>query len=245
MKKLFMFVVAVSLALPVVASAATFVVAPSSGTYKTGDLVTLNISVNPTGSTIYTAMLDARFSPDTFEVVSFTLNDSLLALKQSGYDALNNGGGVLTKTGGYTGGATAVSSFGTLVLRAKAAGTATFTVADSSKLYDGNNADQQSGAQTNSYVVTAAAPVQQASVPVQQESSATVRQETRPTGAQAQTATDTVEAESTVTEAATSSQLAAAGSSAARSMWLWVSIVLGLLAAFAIGYFTGTRRLWR
>ena len=109
MKKLLTLVISFAFALPFVASAASFVVTPSSGSYTAGNTITLNIAVNPSGNTIYTAMLDARFSPNTFEIVLFSLNDSMLPLKQSGYDALDNSNGVLTKTGGYTGGVSSVT----------------------------------------------------------------------------------------------------------------------------------------
>lgn len=155
MKTLITFVIGAVFALPAVAGAASFIVAPANGSYKAGDTVSLNVSVNPSGSTIYTALLDARFTVETFEVVSFTLNDNLLPLKASGYDALDNTKGVLTKTGGYTGGITSTAPFGTIVLRAKKAGSATFTVSDTSKLLDGNNANKQSGTQTMTYSISA------------------------------------------------------------------------------------------
>ena len=84
MKKLLTLAIGFAFTLPFVASAASFVVTPSSGSYTTGDLVTLNIAVNPSGSTVYTAMLDAQFSAGTFEIVSFSFKDSMLPLKQPG-----------------------------------------------------------------------------------------------------------------------------------------------------------------
>ncbi len=243
MKKIMSLMFVLSLAMPFAASAATFIVSPSSGSYSVGDTIVLTVSANPTGSTIYTAMLDARFSADTLEVASFTLNDSLLALKQSGYDALNNASGILTKTGGYTGGITSASSFGVIVLRAKAAGTGSFTVADSSKLLDANNTDQQSGAQTASFAITAkqvqqtvpttpTAPVTQT---VAQSSNSTNEEQVEP-----------VQARETIAQASetptTSAQVATVESVGTSSMLMWVMWLISLIAAFLAGYYVRHKR---
>jgi|SRR3989344_2336478 len=235
MKKLTAFVIGLSFIFPLAANAASFVVSPASGSYTAGNTVTLQVSVNPAGATIYTAMLDARFSPETFEVVSFTLNDVLLPLKQSGYDALNNVTGVLTKTGGFTG-ITSTASFGTIVLRAKTSGSGIFTVADSSKLLDGSNADQQSGAQTTSYSITIAPEVQPA-----QNTTVEKPKTTKTTTAKTAAVSDTKKA-ATSTEA-TSTQAAAVAQAGSFGLSGWISIALALIAAFGLGYFAGTRRV--
>lgn len=159
MKKLLTLIISIATVLPVMASAASFVVAPSSGSYTAGDTVVLSVSVAPAESTVYTAMLDARFSPDTFEVVSFSMNDNMIPLKQPGYDAVDNATGVFTKTGGYPGGLSATAPFGSIVLRAKKDGAGIFTIADNSKLLDVNNADQQRGDQSVSFAIAARVPV--------------------------------------------------------------------------------------
>jgi hypothetical protein len=158
MKKLFIFV-SLMFVLPFITNASSFVITPSSGSYTNGDVVTLNISVNPAGSTIYTAMIDAKFSPETFEVLSFTLNDSMLAMKQTGYDSVDNGNGVFIKTGGYTGGVSSVTNFGTLILKAKNSGAGTFTINSSSKLLDSNNANMQNSSQLATFTIVNKAPV--------------------------------------------------------------------------------------
>lgn len=151
MKKIITLLIGLTLTLPLVASAATFVVTSGSVKYKTGDIITVNISVNPAPSTSYTAMLDASFSTDTLEVVSFSMNDKMLAIKQAGYDAIDNANGLLIKTGGYPGGINSVTPFGTLVLRAKKEGVGTLTINDNSKLLNANNVDEQIGSQTLSF----------------------------------------------------------------------------------------------
>lgn len=236
MKKLSILIAGLSFLFPAIASAATFVVTPSSGSYTAGNTITLNISVNPAGSTIYTAMLDARFSPSNFEVVSFTLNDALLPLKSSGYDALDNAGGVITKTGGYTGGITSTTAFGTLVLRAKTSGTGTFTVADSSKLLDGNSADQQAGTQTFSYVIAQATPVAQTTQPT-----TTTKPVTKQSDSVKPSTTKIAPAVADAVQQASSTQGAAVATAGTTGNFSWVVTLLAVLAAFGVGYFMGLK----
>lgn len=153
MKKL-LILTSLLLILPTIASAASFAITPSSGSYTNGKTVTLQISVDPAGSTIYTAMLDAKFSPSSFEVISFTLNDAMLTMKQAGYDSTDNVNGLLIKTGGYVGGINSVTPFGTLVLKAKGTGAGTFTINSSSKLLDSNNVNKQVGSQFASFTIS-------------------------------------------------------------------------------------------
>ena len=234
MKKIVSFVFGLSFLLPVVASAASFVVTPSGGSYTVGDSIVLTVSANPAGSTIYTAMLDARFSPGTLEVSSFTLNDSLLPLKQSGYDALDNANGILTKTGGFTGGITTTAPFGVVVLRAKAAGTGTFTVADSSKLLDSNNADQQSGTQTASFTIAAKPVVQTAPAQTTQTPSQST---TKPPAETKQPTTKSTTVANAAETPATSTQVAAAATTGISPTLVWILWLLSVIAAFGAGYY--------
>src|SRR3989338_8070532 len=219
MKKIASFVFGLALILPVAASAASFVVTPSSGSYTVGDTIMLTVSANPAGSTIYTAMLDARFSSDTFEVSSFTLNDSLLPLKQSGYDALDNASGILTKTGGFTGGITTTGAFGVIVLRTKAAGTGTFTVADTSKLLDSNNTDQQSGEQTNSYTIVAKPEPQVVAAP---QTTVQATSEQKAPAAKPAASKNTAVIASATGSSATSTQVTAAETFGMGSLLAWI-----------------------
>lgn len=246
MKQFITSALSLTLALPLSASAATFVVSPSSGSYHVGDTVTLYVSVNPGGDTIYTAMMDARVSSSIFDIVSFSLNDALLPLKQSGYDALDSAQGILTKTGGYTGGITTTSSFGTIVLRAKAAGTGTFSIVDSSKLLDNNNADRQSGTQTFSFTV-ASKPVATSPSPTAPKttvaSPAKSKPETTPVAASEAVNEPAIAAttDSGQTTASGTPQVASAASSDISFMTI-LSWIVSLLIALMAGYVIGTRR---
>jgi len=244
MKRIALFVASIIFVFPIAVNAASFVVTPASGSYNVGDIITLSVSANPAGSTIYTAMLDARFSASTLEVVSFTLNDALLPLKQSGYDALDNTNGILTKTGGYTGGITTSGSFGTVVFRAKAAGTGTVTVADTSKLLDSNNTDQESGTQTSSYTIVAKPEPQ--TVPAPQTATQTTNKQEAPAIVKTSAPKATTVATANATETpATSTQVAAAGATGMNTILLWVLAIIGLIVAFGTGYFAGFRKYGR
>lgn len=152
MKKILTLIISF-IAMPCLASAASFTIAPTTGSYVVGDTIVLNFSVDPEGSPVYTAMLDAQFSPSVFQVVSFSLNDNIMALRQAGYDTLDNTKGVLIKTGGYPGGIESPTSFGKLVLRVRGAGVGVVTVRDDSKILDSSNRDLQKGTQAVSFTI--------------------------------------------------------------------------------------------
>lgn len=154
MKKIITTIISLGIMLPAFALAATFSVTPNKTSYNVGENIILNISVNGEGSNIYTANLISNFSTSTLSVVSFTMNDNMLPLKQNGYDLIDNQNGGLIKTGGYAGG-TASSNFGTLILRAQNIGQAELNISESSKLLDENNINKISGRQSISFNIIA------------------------------------------------------------------------------------------
>lgn len=241
MKKLFI-ITGLMFVLPFVANAASFVITPSSsGTYKSGDIITLRISVDPSGINIYTALLDAKFSPSTLEVVSFTLNDSMLAMKQAG-DNIDNTNGTLVKTGGYMGGINSVTNFGTLVLRAKTTGSATLTINSGSKLLDENNANKQTGSQSVSFnIIADQTPVVVPKKDVQKNTN-TNTETIVPTKKTTETKADTVKISDVK---ATSTQVASVVEFKTKSnkMTFWTIEILVILITFGVGYVAG-RRKW-
>lgn len=238
MKKLSVLAICVPFLFPLVTNAASFVVTPDTGVYKAGDIVALTISVNPEGNTIYTAMLDASFSRATLEIISFSLNDQLLPLRASGYETLDNVNGVLRKTGGYTGGITSLTTFGTIQARVKNSGTATFMITDNSQLLDVNNVDQQRGTQTFSYeikTVTRTTPGK--TTPVKSAVPTKTQEENLPT-----VTTREEEIPVTITSKASSTQTAAIGDSGTgNNLPLWAIGIIGAIALFVAGYFVGNR----
>lgn len=154
MKKIITSIISFGIALPLFVSAATFNVTPNKTSYQVGDNIVLNISVNPENSKIYTSSLVADFSTTTLEMVSFSMNDNMLPLKQAGYDLLDNQKGSLIKTGGYAGGINSTTNFGTLTLRAKSAGSGEFNVLTSSLLFDENNINKFSNKQNLTFNIS-------------------------------------------------------------------------------------------
>lgn len=243
MKKLFI-LASLMFVLPFVANAASFVITPFSGSYTSGDIVTLRISVDPAGSTIYTAMLDAKLSPNTFEIISFSLNDSMLAMKQAGYDSTDSTNGVLIKTGGYTGGISSVTYFGTLTLRAKTSGTGKFTANSTSKLLDENNVNKQTGSQSASFTIANKVPVVVPNVEAKKsvEVKTSIKTET-PTEVQKETTSN--EPVLYEVEVAPTQVAAVVESEATKGVMFWMIEILVMLAMFGLGYIAGSRSLTR
>jgi len=240
MKKL-LIIASLLFVLPAITNASTFVVTPASGSYTSGNTVTLHVSVDPSGSTIYTAMLDAQFTPSKFEVISFTMNDSMLAMKQTGYDSINNTTGTLVKTGGYTGGISSVTPFGTLVLKAKGSGAGNFTVNSTSKLLDANNANKQVGSQVASFTVVASIPV----VVPAKETGKIIKTSVISNKSISTLVSPVVIATST-TEISTSTQLASVEkSNSSNNAIFWSAIILIMAGVFITGYYFGKHELFK
>ncbi|HEY4473623.1 MAG TPA: hypothetical protein VI957_00480 [Candidatus Paceibacterota bacterium] len=244
MKKIYALIIGLVLSAPLGVSAASFVITPSTGTYAAGSIITVSISVNPESSTVYTAMLDVRFPVGVFEVISFKMNDVLLPITQSGYDTVDNSNGILTKTGGYTGGLSSTALFGTLMLRAKSAGAGTLAVVDSSKLLDSNNVDLQSGTQSVSFIIAAKTPSVQTTNTIIPATSTSTKKGTTTVVSTTTSGGDTLT--STSTEAPNESgQLAAVGAvGTGSSIPLWVWFMLLAVVIVGAGWW-GYRRFSR
>jgi hypothetical protein len=95
---------------------------PTSVSVKEKQNFNLTITVNPQ-ETVYTVKIELKFPADLLKVNSFSLGSGWMALSQTGYDLIDNTNGVLIKTAGYTGGLSAVKTFGTINFSAKKEGT--------------------------------------------------------------------------------------------------------------------------
>ena len=232
---------------PLTVNAATFVLTPNSATHKIGDTFVVTIAVSPAGTGVYTTKLDAKVSSE-LEIVSFTLNDNLLALKAPGYDSLDIAAGLITKTGGYTGGTTVTAPFGTLVLRARTAGTGEITVLDSSEVLGANNSDTQSGAQVGTYNIIAKPAVEQSARTPQSET-VIARNVATTSSSERAILVEGVEDDEESTATTTSGKefaapaQAAAVSGAPLGVWhIWLAWLLSMVVAFLGGYFIGITR---
>ncbi len=128
--------------------AANFTLSPTKLSYTVGDIITIPVSVNPNGVTIYTVSLNMNIPSDLLSIQSFTMNDAWMPLKQAGYDSIDNINGVLIKTGGYPGGFNSTTAFGRITLKAKKAGTASIVLNSTSNILDKDNLNKNSGSQT-------------------------------------------------------------------------------------------------
>lgn len=141
-QSIFILLIGIVLIAPLSVFAATgFSIIPASGNYDTGQIFSVSIFVNPQGEDVYTTKVELKYPASLLTVESFSFNDAWLQLKQPGYDLIDNAGGTLIKTAGYLGGLSSQAKLGTVVFRAKSAGSATISIGSNSMVLDANNDD--------------------------------------------------------------------------------------------------------
>lgn len=136
-------------------AASAFSFAPASASVKSGDTVTLRISLDPQGVKNYTAKAEINFPADLLEATDFTFADKWLPLTQAGFDAVDNAGGVLVKTAGYPAGASGPVLFGTISFLAKKAGSGTIKQGANSLVLDASGQNVLSGGAQTAITITA------------------------------------------------------------------------------------------
>jgi len=157
--KTFLFIIAIIGLLPVIAAAASFTFSPTSGEYTEGQTYSVSVYVSPQDSTVYTTKAEIIFPADMVEVRSFAFGPNWIPLSQPGYDATDNSGGILIKTGGYTGGLTSPALLGNITFFVKKTGSAKIKIGDGSLLLDGNNANALSASRPEASFVLVKKPV--------------------------------------------------------------------------------------
>jgi hypothetical protein len=135
--------------------ASTIDFTPTTVNVEANKNFTVQVYVNPQSAT-YSTKLELKFPADLLQVTSFTLNDSWMALKQAGYDATDNVNGVLLKTGGFPGGFSTKTLFGSVTFSAVKAGTANITVGTNTNIPNASNANTLTA--SSPVVVTITAP---------------------------------------------------------------------------------------
>ncbi len=159
MKKILYTIFAIALAVPTIASAATFSFAPTSATFKPGQTFSTAVFVTPsTGEKITTAKLSLDFSSSLLEVVSFTPTTGWIALPLPGSDLVDNANGKLIKTGGLPAKVTSKKQFGTIVFKAKKAGNAKIGTNADSMLIDITNINKYVASTGANFTIVAPAP---------------------------------------------------------------------------------------
>ena len=232
MKKILATAIVFASLLPALAYAKTDVSLSAAGQSLTvGQTFTVTVGIVPSPETAYTSKIALSYSSATLEATSFSFAPTWLALSQSGYDTMDSINGMIVKTAGYPGGASAPTVFGTITFRAKQAGNASIQVSPNTMIYDRNNANIFSGTQTSLQIAVAAVPVIQTPAPAPVKTTpASVTKNTNVT-APATTSSTPVAA-----TAPTSTQVAAAaatGSSSHTLLWIVVIILIAGIAFLA------------
>lgn len=139
------------------ALASTVTLAPATISVAAGQTVSMTVSVDTGQASAVTAKAVIAYPEDMLEAVSFSFAPVWIQLSQPGYDSM--AGGLVVKTAGYPGGFTGAKALGTLVFKAKKAGTAAVAVSGDSAVWGGQGGSTLSGAQGASAItITSGAP---------------------------------------------------------------------------------------
>lgn len=112
---------------------------PTNVSVNSNQIFTMTVTIDPQGESNYTNKLELNFPSDLIEVKSFAFSAGWMPVSQPGYDLVDNGNGVFIKTGGYPGGISAPTIFGTVTFSAKKAGTGLIKVSDNSLALDASS----------------------------------------------------------------------------------------------------------
>lgn len=143
--------------LPVLSFASTVYFSPTSISVQPGQLVTINVIVDPQGIA-YTAKVAVSFPPGLLSVSSFSQASGWLPLTQHGYDSTDNSSGSLIKTGGMAGGLSSAQAFGTVTFVAKSAGVANISVTSSTQILNSQSQNTFTGGGQVSINISQPAP---------------------------------------------------------------------------------------
>lgn len=202
--KLIALIGTLALVVPLGALAASVSLSPTTASVHAGDTFSVAVTANPASLKIYSVRANISFDSSKVTITGFTFAGTWIPVSQSGYDSIDNVGGVLIKTAGYPGGISAPMRLGTITFKAIKTGNVTISASGDSLLLDDASKNQISGSQGSVAVSITAAPVvvTPKSTPIAKTKTASV----------ATTITTTPTEASTPTIVATSSLLAAVDS---------------------------------
>lgn len=151
------------------AEAATLYFSPVQSNYSPGQIVKLNVIVNPNGSTYDTVGADISFSPDVLQVQSVAINP---VFSQSSPDnSFSNSAGTISYGAGIPGGSSQTANFATVTFSVKQAGNASVSLRPSSLiLKGGENIFTGSGSSASFTVTNPTVPKKPDPVPVAKSS---------------------------------------------------------------------------
>jgi hypothetical protein len=222
------------------AFASTVDLSPATVNIEPGKTFTVQVYINPQSNT-YSSKVELKYPADLLQVSSFVINDSWMALKQSGYDAMDNVNGTLLKSGGYPGGFTSKILFGTVTFSAVKAGSATISVGSNTNIPNTSNVNTLTVSPSTVVSIIAPVIVQQQTtttekVPETTSTTKVTQQTTQPT-TQLTQEVEEEPAQQEVTEEDNSSEAQASlasTSSAWGNLWGWLLalVVIGLVVYF-------------
>ena len=243
MKKYPYLILTLFIILPLVTSAATFSFSPNTGSFETGEIFDVVISVNPAfGEEITVAKLSATFSVDQLEIVSFTPISGWMFIPTPDSDLIDNSAGKLIKMGGFPARVTASTEFGVLTLKAKSVGSAVLNIESDSLMLDITNTDKFTSSVNGLFTITTPAvggSEEEAVIPIPEaivvsssdETSGTDVLPTSEEGEDTESATTTTLETSTASES--ESQTAAAAESGANNLWYYLGALVLLIGVFS------------
>ncbi len=139
-----------------IASAADLLVAPATGNYTPGQTFTVNVRVNPGGTSVNAVEASLKFDPAVLSVVSVSKTGSVFSLWTT-EPTFSNSAGTITFGGGSPSPFTAQSNLVSVTFRTVAAGTGAVSVANASVLAaDGRGTDVYQKSTNGSFTVAAA-----------------------------------------------------------------------------------------
>ncbi len=252
MKKILYSIFAIAIALPVIASAATFSFAPSSGSFAPGLTFSVAVYINPSaGEEITVAKLSSVFSTNGLEVTSFKQADGWVSLPTPGSDLIDNTTGKLIKTAGFPARVKTSKLFGTLTLKSKSEGTATISVEGDSMMLDSTNANKFVASTGASFTIVTPIPktttVTTSNLKSDKTSVSTTKSKTKIEATSStekkpvENATTTEETIATTTQ---QRQVAAAASSGAgtKNIWYYLIAAIAILAGVLAWRKWGSKR---
>jgi len=139
------------------AYASTVSLSPTVISITPGQIITVNVTVDPQGSA-YTAKVALNFTSGLLSVSSFAQASGWLPLSQPGYDSVDNSAGSLIKTAGATGGFSAPKYFGTVTFVAQSSGTASISVSPNTQILNAYNQNTFTGGNQVSVSISALQP---------------------------------------------------------------------------------------
>lgn len=134
---------------------------PVNITLKEGQRFTLSPQFISTEGKNYTVRAEVKYPADIVSVTGFEFEKGWMPLTQPGYDAIDNGNGVLIKTGGYPSGFIGKTTLGKISFVAKRAGVATISFGANTLVLDESGANVwTTGSATEVTVKSSARPQQ-------------------------------------------------------------------------------------